>query len=144
MVLGIGMSKRRWALSASVALADKNVRARADLVQHAQTRRAGGADDAARLNRRSGATKPAQAERDQVRGDLADAEARYPTIVGQAPGVLQDSGVPASMLPTDLEPPGRSRGAGRHRRRAELDAGQSGAASRFGGVQPELPGVLFD
>jgi len=34
---------------------------------------------------------------------LADAEARYLTIVGQAPGTLQDVPVPVGMLPTDVD-----------------------------------------
>lgn len=31
-----------------------------------------------------------------MRGDLADAEVRYPTIIGQAPGMLQDPGMPVA------------------------------------------------
>jgi len=71
-----------------LALADKNVQAHADLVQRVQTRSAGGAGTAASLNQALARYEAAQAERDQVRGDLADAEARYLTIVGQAPGTL--------------------------------------------------------
>ncbi|HEV2162411.1 MAG TPA: hypothetical protein VGR52_09305 [Stellaceae bacterium] len=95
------MSKRRWALSASVALVDKNVQAHADLVQRVQTCSAGGADTAARLKQAFGRYEAAQAERDQVRGDLADAEVRYLTIVSQAPRMLQDPGVPVDMLWTE-------------------------------------------
>ena len=86
-----------------LALADKNVQAHADLVQRVQTRSAGGAGTAASLNQALARYEAAQAERDQVRGELADAEARYLTIVGQAPGTLQDPGVPVGMLPTDLD-----------------------------------------
>ncbi|MGH6969567.1 MAG: TolC family protein, partial [Stellaceae bacterium] len=86
-----------------LALADKNVQAHADIVQRVQTRSAGGAGSAASLAQALSRYERAQADRDQVRGNLADAEARYLTIVGQAPGTLESPTVPVGLLPTDVD-----------------------------------------
>ncbi|HVA34998.1 MAG TPA: TolC family outer membrane protein [Stellaceae bacterium] len=86
-----------------LALSDKNVQAHSDIVQRVQTRSSGGAGTAASLSQALARYERAQAERDQVRGDLADAEARYLTIVGQAPGTLEDPPVPVGLLPTDVD-----------------------------------------
>lgn len=83
--------------------ADKNVQAHADIVQRVQARSSGGAGSAASLSQALARYERAQAERDQIRGDLADAEGRYLTIVGQAPGTLEDASVPVGLLPTDLD-----------------------------------------
>ncbi|MDE2166701.1 MAG: TolC family outer membrane protein [Alphaproteobacteria bacterium] len=84
-------------------IADKNVQAHAEIVQRVQARSSGGAGSAASLAQALARYENAQAERDQIRGDLADAEGRYLTIVGQAPGTLEDPPVPIGMLPTDLD-----------------------------------------
>ncbi|HYL32054.1 MAG TPA: TolC family outer membrane protein [Stellaceae bacterium] len=90
-------------LRSILALADKNVQAHAEIVQRVQTRSAGGAGSVASLNQALARYEAAQAERDQVRGELADAEARYLTIVGQAPGTLESPVVPVGLLPTDVD-----------------------------------------
>jgi adhesin transport system outer membrane protein len=83
--------------------ADKNVRDHAEIVQRVQARSAGGAGSAASLAQALSRYEQAQAERAQIRGDLADAEGRYLSIVGQAPGTLEDPPVPVGLLPTDLQ-----------------------------------------
>lgn len=86
-----------------LALADKSVQAHAEIVQRVQARSSGGAGNAANLAQALSRYERAQAERDQIRGELADAEARYLTIVGQAPGTLEAPAVPVGLLPTDVD-----------------------------------------
>lgn len=85
------------------ALSNDNVQAHQALVDRIQTRTSGGAGRAADLAQAQSRLEQAQAERDEIRGDLADAEARYLTIVGQAPGTLEDAPVPVGVLPTDVD-----------------------------------------
>lgn len=79
----------------------------------------------------------AQAARDDVRGSLQDAEGRYLTIVGQAPGTLEDVPVPVGALPADVDSSVRimiSSNPTVKAREADVDAAKSAvelADSRF-------------
>ena len=86
-----------------LAFADQNVAAHADLVARIQARSNSGAAPTANLSQALARYEQAQAARDEVRGSLADAEARYLTVVGQAPGTLEDVAAPVGLLPTDVE-----------------------------------------
>ena len=86
-----------------LALSNDNVQAHQNLADRIQARTNGGAGRAADFDQAQSRLLQAQAERDEIRGDLADAEARYLTIVGQAPGTLEDVPVPVGMLPTDAD-----------------------------------------
>jgi len=86
-----------------LAYAEQNVQAHADIVARVQSRTTAGAAPTANLAQALSRFEQAQAERDDVRGSLADAEARYLTIVGQAAGTLEDVPVPVGLLPTDVD-----------------------------------------
>jgi len=120
-----------------LAFADQNVAAHQALVQRVEARTSGGAGRAADSAQAVSRFEQAQAAREDVRGSLQDAEGRYLTIVGQAPGTLEDVPVPVGALPADVDSSVRimmSSNPTVKAREADIDAARSAvelADSRF-------------
>jgi adhesin transport system outer membrane protein len=81
---------------------DDNVKAHQDLLARVQQRSSGGAGREADVTQAQSRLEQAQAERDETRGLLQDAEARYLSVVGRPPATLDDAPVPAGALSTDI------------------------------------------
>jgi adhesin transport system outer membrane protein len=82
--------------------ADDNVRAHQDLLARVQQRSSGGAGREADVAQAQSRLEIALATRDETRGLLEDAEARYLGVVGTPPATLEDAQVPAGALSNDI------------------------------------------
>jgi adhesin transport system outer membrane protein len=82
--------------------AQDNVKAHQDLLDRVQRRSTGGAGRAADVAQAQSRLDLATATRDETRGMLEDAEARYLSVVGVAPAALEDAGVPTGAINNDI------------------------------------------
>ncbi|HEX4191578.1 MAG TPA: TolC family protein, partial [Stellaceae bacterium] len=82
--------------------AQDNVKAHQDLLDRVQRRSTGGAGRAADVAQAQSRLDLAVATRDETRGMLEDAEARYLSIVGVAPAALEDAPVPTGAVTADI------------------------------------------
>jgi len=82
--------------------AQDNVKAHQDLLARVQQRSKGGAGREADVAEAQSRLELAQATRDETRGLLEDAEARYLGVVGTPPATLEDPPVPVAALSTDI------------------------------------------
>ncbi|HEY1504225.1 MAG TPA: TolC family outer membrane protein [Stellaceae bacterium] len=82
--------------------AQDNVRAHQDLLSRVQQRSNGGAGRAADVAQAQSRLDLATATRDETRGLLEDAEARYLNVVGVAPAALEDAPVPTGAINNDI------------------------------------------
>ncbi len=82
--------------------AQDNVKAHQDLLTRVQQRSTGGAGRAADVAQAQSRLDLATATRDETRGMLEDAEARYLSVVGVAPAALEDSPVPTGAINNDI------------------------------------------
>ncbi len=81
---------------------DDNVKSHQDLLARVQQRSKGGAGREADVVQAQSRLEQAQADRDETRGLLQDAEARYLSVVGRPPATLEEAQVPAGALTTDI------------------------------------------
>ena len=82
--------------------ADDNVKAHQNLLTRVQQRSTGGAGRAADVAQAQSRLDLAVATRDETRGMLEDAEARYLSVVGTAPAALEDAPVPTGAVSNDI------------------------------------------
>ena len=82
--------------------AQDNVKAHQDLLTRVQQRSTGGAGRAADVAQAQSRLDLAIATRDETRGMLEDAEARYLNVVGTAPAALEDAPIPATAVASDI------------------------------------------
>jgi adhesin transport system outer membrane protein len=82
--------------------ADANVKAHQDLLARVQQRSAGGAGRQADVAQAQSRLDLAIATRDETRGLLEDAEARYLSVVGAPPASLEDAAVPTGAITADI------------------------------------------
>ncbi len=83
--------------------AEDNVKNHQDLLDRVQRRSSGGAGREADVSQATSRLEQAQATRDETRGLLQDAEARYLAVVGRPPATLEDVPVPTGAVTTDIE-----------------------------------------
>ena len=81
---------------------DANVKAHQDLLARVQQRSNGGAGREADVEQAQSRLEQAEAERDETRGLVEDAEARYLAVVGRPPATLEEAAVPAGALTADI------------------------------------------
>ena len=86
-----------------VTLAENNVQVHRSLLARIRQRVAGGAGTVADVAQTQSRLDQAMATLAENRGGLAQAEARYISIVGGAPGQLADPPFPSSAVPSDVE-----------------------------------------
>ncbi len=79
-------------------LAENNLHAHQSLLDRVQQRSSTGAGRGADVAQAQTRLEQAEAARDETRGLLEDAEAAYLSVVGQAPGTLQDAPPPTAAL----------------------------------------------
>ncbi len=84
-------------------LAEANVEVHRSMLDRVSQRVAGGAGTSADVNQARARLEQAQATLVETRGALREAEARYMSIVGNAPGTLDPAPYPAAAMPKDLE-----------------------------------------
>ena len=82
--------------------AQDNVKAHQDLLARVQQRSTGGAGRAADVAQAQSRLDLAIATRDETRGMLEDAEARYLSVVGTAPAALEDAPIPTAAVSNDI------------------------------------------
>jgi outer membrane protein, adhesin transport system len=82
--------------------AEDNVKAHQDLLARVQQRSTGGAGRQADVAQAQSRLDLAIATRDETRGLLEDAEARYLSVVGTPPAALEDAPVPTNAVTADI------------------------------------------
>jgi adhesin transport system outer membrane protein len=86
-----------------LAFADENVRVHRGLLDRVQQRSSSGAGRGADVAQAATRLEQAEAARDETRGLLQDAEARYLIVVGRPAGTLEEAVLPPGMLPASVD-----------------------------------------